>query len=420
MEGRPSGRAKQLGLHSQQTNSQTLRVVMPTVCSRIHGQGMRVALILALLSARTDGAILTVGENGDYLTPSRAALFAQDGDEVVVESGRYVGDVAVWTQSNLTIRGLGPGADIQSDGAAAEGKALWVVKGDDVVIENIGFSGARVADRNGAGIRHEGSNLTVRNCRFHTNENGILSGRTGGTTRIELSVFADNGHGDGRSHSLYVGHADHLIVRGNLFSRARVGHHIKSRARVTEISYNKILDGESGDSSYLIDLAEGGDAVILGNILQQGKEAENHTLLSYGAENRRATGGRLVVMNNTFVNEQTGGFFLKIIPQQVNVHVQNNVFFGDASISNRKVHGITNLVVSRAVEDQGRVFMDSESFNYLLSAESPAIDAGSDPRPLGLGAYIPKLEYNDVATLIPRHDDRRIDIGAYEFVRSDR
>jgi len=52
-----------------------------------------------------------------------------------------------------------------------------VIRGNDVIVENIEFSGARVPDRNGAGIRPEGRNFTVRNCRFYDCENGILGGQ---------------------------------------------------------------------------------------------------------------------------------------------------------------------------------------------------------------------------------------------------
>jgi hypothetical protein len=55
------------------------------------------------------------------------------------------------------------------------GKGIWVISGNDTVVENIEFSGAAVPDANGAGIRFEGVNLTVRNCYFHHNQNGILT-----------------------------------------------------------------------------------------------------------------------------------------------------------------------------------------------------------------------------------------------------
>ena len=77
-------------------------------------------------------------------------------------AGLYAGDAAVWTQNRLTIRGRGGRAHLRADGARAEDKGIWVVKGSATTIENIEFSGAKVPDRNGAGIRLEGPGLTVR------------------------------------------------------------------------------------------------------------------------------------------------------------------------------------------------------------------------------------------------------------------
>ena len=71
---------------------------------------------------------------------------------------------------------------------ACAGKAIWVIAGDDVTVENITFSGARVPDQNGAGIRAEGKNLTVRSSRFYDNENGILAARSGSTILIQGSL----------------------------------------------------------------------------------------------------------------------------------------------------------------------------------------------------------------------------------------
>ena len=75
-----------------------------------------------------------------------AARVAQDGDTVEIEPGIYRHDVAIWRQDNLTIRGLGGGAVLEADGASAEDKAIWVIRGGTITIENIEFRGARVPD----------------------------------------------------------------------------------------------------------------------------------------------------------------------------------------------------------------------------------------------------------------------------------
>ena len=56
---------------------------------------------------------------------------------------------------------------------SCEGKALWVFYNGPVKIRNVRFSGAKVAARNGAGIRWEGRGwLVVENARFDNNQMG--------------------------------------------------------------------------------------------------------------------------------------------------------------------------------------------------------------------------------------------------------
>ena len=77
-----------------------------------------------------------------------------------------------------------------------------------VTIRGITFTGARVPDHNGAGIRAEGRNLTVENSRFIDNEEGLLAGVfTVSTITIRNSYFKGNGlcTGSGCAHGVYVG-----------------------------------------------------------------------------------------------------------------------------------------------------------------------------------------------------------------------
>ena len=170
---------------------------------------------------KTEGATLLVGPGRTNANPSDAAGAAQDGDVIEIDAGTYVGDVAIWWANNLTIRGVGGYAHLEANGQHAQGKAIWVIKGNNTTVENIEFSGATVADRNGAGIRQEGAGLTVRHCYFHDNENGILGGA--GDIVIEYSEFAKNGFGDGYSHNMYISNAASFTLRHSY------SHHAKSK-----------------------------------------------------------------------------------------------------------------------------------------------------------------------------------------------
>ncbi len=137
--------------------------------------------------------VIRVGPAQAVATVAEAARIAVDGDVVEIEAGDYIGDVASWRQHHLTLRAVGGRARMIANGASAEGKAIWVIKGDEVLVENVEFSGADVPERNGAGIRHEGGKLTIRNCRFVGNQMGVLTWNDPrGELVVEQSEFRNN------------------------------------------------------------------------------------------------------------------------------------------------------------------------------------------------------------------------------------
>src|SRR5215471_3174796 len=120
--------------------------------------GISLASSLAL-----SAAILQVGPDKSFQTPCAAVAVASDGDVIEIDAGLYKKDVCVIPQNNLTLRGVNGRAHLEAGDASAQGKAIWVIQGNDALVENIEFSGASVPDQNGAGIRAEGVNWTVRN-----------------------------------------------------------------------------------------------------------------------------------------------------------------------------------------------------------------------------------------------------------------
>lgn len=263
----------------------------------------------------TQAATLRVGPGKPIARISDAARAAQDGDTIEIEAGNYVGDTALWRANNLTLRGVHGMAHLHSKGASVERKAIWVIEGNNTIVENIGFYDAQVSDRNGAGIRLVGANLTVRNCLFRNNENGIMTGpNPNSEVLIDNSEFVSNGYGDGRSHNIYIGPIRKFTLRKTLSHQARVGHQVKSRAAENVIVGNQFKDGPTGRSSYLIDLPAGGVAYIAGNTLQKGRMSVNATMISYGAERLLYANNGLVVKDNLFINERDSSCLI------VNVH----------------------------------------------------------------------------------------------------
>jgi hypothetical protein len=273
------------------------------------------------------GRIIRVGPGQIYKRVDEVAPIARDGDTVEIEAGDYEGDVATWTQNNVTLRAVGGRARMDAHGAASEGKAIWVIKGSGVVVEGIDFTHARVPDRNGAGIRHEGGSLTVRNCRFLDNEDGILtSNNRMSELRIENSEFGGNGAGDGRSHNLYVGQIRRLTVIGSYFHHARVGHLLKSRAARNDVMYNRLTDETGGSASYELEFPAGGLAYVVGNIIEQSPQTENPTIVSYGAEGYPWPQNELYLVNNTIVDDRPQeGTFLHVAPGTARIVAINNL-----------------------------------------------------------------------------------------------
>lgn len=280
------------------------------------------------------GRTLRVGPSAEYATPSAAAAAAREGDTIEIASGEYRGDVAVWTANRLRIVGADPRPHVRAEGRDAQGKGIWVIKGDDINIENIEMSGARVRDRNGAAIRAEGANLTLRKCYLHDNENGLLtSANPTSEILIEQCEFARNGGGDGSTHNLYVGAVARLTVRQSYSHHAIAGHNLKSRAAVTVITDSRFADEADGSASYEVEFPNGGQVTLGFNILQKGTNAENQTLVSYGAEGLALGGNhQFVARGNTFISQRGGSRFLYLAPDIKSASVIGNIFAGPGAL----------------------------------------------------------------------------------------
>jgi len=304
---------------------------------------LALALALSLAWRPAAAATWVVGPPGQGPALAQVLQQARDGDTVEIQPGDYRGEVAVIHQRRLTLRGRnargGPGQPgdrpvLHAAGRSAEDKAIWVVREGDITIENIEFRGARVADRNGAGLRFEKGRLTVRRCGFFDNENGILTANFGDAELvIEDSVFANAPRvNDALHHLLYVGHIARLSVTGSRFHDGWYAHLIKSRARDSLIAYNLIVDGPSGQAAYEVDLPNGGQARLIGNVIHQSANTRNPVLVSYGAEGGVAAGSALLMAHNTLVSDARGAAFLKVwedkLPPGSRVAVINNLTVG--------------------------------------------------------------------------------------------
>ncbi len=250
-----------------------------------------------------------------YHTLFEGALRLQDNQTLELQPGRYVKDVAVVTARNVTLRvAKGGQAVLDPVGRHAFGKGTLVTTGSNITIEGFTFLNARVPHRNGAGIRHEGGDLTIRNCRFLGNEMGIITNNHptahvqiidsefARSTRVDHPTISLNGY---PAHNIYIGQIERLTLRGVWSHATEVGHALKSRARHNDIEAS-YFSSRAGTGSYEAEFPSGGNVRFVGNIVEQGVGSRNTQMLAIGFEFSRypseVKNPRIEISQNTFIN----------------------------------------------------------------------------------------------------------------------
>jgi hypothetical protein len=371
------------------------------------------ALLAIFLSAGVCAATLPVGPGKSFSSPCQAFAAAADGDTVEIDgSASYDGDVCPIRPSNLTIRGVNGRPKINANGQNSLGKGTWVVMGSGTTIENVEMFGAKVPDQNGAAIRLDGRDLTLRNSYLHHNENGILTSDDGvSNVVIENSEFSDNGLGTGYTHNLYIGQINSLVFRGSYSHDANVGHNLKSRAATNTIVYSR-FSSTYGQPSYEIDLPNAGTAYVIGNVIQQPAANQAATILAYGEEGASNPGQDLYVVNNTFLNDDSvrGTFVMVGDTVGTPVLLQNNIFAGTGNATNQ-----VSAIDRNNYRSLSPSFVDRSAFDLHPLAGSAMVDAGAAVGNAASGMSLaPTEQYRFPVGTDPRPSSGAIDIGAYE------
>ncbi|MEJ2655478.1 MAG: hypothetical protein P8Z69_09330 [Acidihalobacter sp.] len=291
-------------------------------------------LCLALFSSLAGAtwahaATLTVGPGQTYATLGAAARAAHPGDTVKIAPGTYH-QCAVWKTNRLTIEGAGPGVVLADK--ICQGKAIFVIQGNDVTVRRITFRGARSVDGNGAGIRAQGIDLTLENVKFLDNEDGVLAGsRHDSTITVRNSEFVHNGACiKACAHGIYVGHIKLLKIENSRFFDTQVAHHIKSRAFSTILIDNHIEDGPNGTASYEVDIPNGGTLIMTGNVIEKGPRNENPTAaVSIGEEGLTQPTPKILIKDNRFTNDGKPTAFVRNLTKTP-AELVGNVIKGNA------------------------------------------------------------------------------------------
>ena len=254
-------------------------------------------------------ATLEVGPGRQYDQPSAAAAVAQAGDTVSIAPGEYF-DCSIWRADHLTIvgeAGVGEaGGEVTITDAACQGKAAFVIPGNGVTVRNIGFARIRVPEDNGAGIRAEGRDLTVRDSRFVNTQMGILAASPGGGTLLVAGCrFTEVGSTlTGRTNfAIRATGFDRVQIEKSVFEHARGGQHVSVDDTRLELLGNRMAD-EGGHMSGPMVSVQGGALLLEDNTidLAAGAAARPGVVLATG-DNATA----LAVRGNVLHDAGTAG-----------------------------------------------------------------------------------------------------------------
>jgi len=380
------------------------------------------ALVLgAVIAAPASAAVLSVGAGKTYATPCKAFAAAKAGDTVEIQAATYSGDVCAISASKLTIRGVNGRPHIKAGGKNSGGKAIWVVRGNDITVDNVEMSGAAVPDKNGAALRLEGTNFTLRRSFLHDNENGVLSGvNEASTVTMEYNEFGHNGRGDGYTHNVYIGKVAKLYFRYNFSHDANVGHNLKTRGIYNMIAYNRFSSlraGETGSTaagkpSYEVNVPNGGTTYIIGNVIQQPASNNNPAMVSYGEEGVGTRKTDLYVINNTFVNDESSrGTFVTVRNATTPAKLINNIFSGGGTVTAQ-----ATAIQKTNYRSVAGNFVNKASYDLRPATPAQIANAGSNPGNSAGGlALKPTASYKHTASYSTRSTmGGTIDIGAYE------
>ncbi len=205
-------------------------------------------------------------------------------------------------------------------------KALFVNNAQSTRFVNLEFTAMNVSagnGGNGSGIRNQGKNLIISHSYFHDGQEGILDGgQPGGFILVQKSKFQRLGR-SGYEHTIYAAAATaHLVVKQSVFARSFQGHELKSRAQQTTVQCSAFTSRRSKNAassdaqdSYLINLPQGGKALVENSVLSEGTSTTNPALMSY-ADEGASLSSRNYYQDYTFQNNlimnynTTNGYFL--------------------------------------------------------------------------------------------------------------
>jgi hypothetical protein len=330
--------------------------------------------------------ILTVDRSvaGAFATIHDAVSAASPGDTINVQAGTYTDDFTT-IRTSITLQAINGEVLMRETHQPPDGKALITEGGGGLSIAINGFdiAGVSVPDNNGAAIRYEGGALSLSNDYIHDNQDGLLGAADpSGSSSIDNSEFAFNGDGSGSTHNIYVGAINLFSLTDSYIRDASVGHEVKSRAANNTITNNRILDN-NGTASYSVDLPNGGNADISGNVIEQGAATQNPFIIAYAEEGQSNPGQNVSIANNTIVNDQVGNPNDAVVLTDANFPLPfaNNSLFGLDAAHLSSSHVGATLAASGDVLLNARPILDVSQMAFINPAPGGGTITPPPPTP---------------------------------------
>jgi len=289
-----------------------------------------VLLLCFYLFSNKVGAQQVFVDGLEFQSLQEAKSVIKDGSQVYLKAGLYTQGLYI-KANNISIIGE---KNVIFDDAAVNGKAALVLTGNNVLVESIECRNIYVKDLNGACIRFEGKNLTVRGLYAHDSQSGIMTSHNyDGFLHIEFSKFENLGGkatGRGYAHAIYANVGEFIFSDSQVLSVGKEGSGLKSRSRKT-IVINSILASLDAKDSRLIDVANYGELIIKNSILQQGNNSSNSQLIAYGLENKEINFkiNRIEISNNLFLLDREKANVIISQKKADSLEIYDNTIIGD-------------------------------------------------------------------------------------------
>jgi len=155
-------------------------------------------------------------------------------------------------------------------------------------------------------------------------------------------------------------------------------------------------------------LPNGGEALVIGNIIHQSKYTENSSLIHYGFPKKEA-GQTFYIINNTASSSRHAGTFLMNHSPAEGVIV-NNLLVGKLDMASGPHREDHNLAASLSC------LLPTPARPCALAPKCGAIDSGAPLKNLNTVDLSPRFEYIHPLTKNARRIVDKIDIGAYEAI----